>query len=100
MKRGDKEKRAVSAAPVTGRKPDDATVSPPLKTRKFERFVDEVARGGECTEHLLKIPDEVVREVLGGSDRGYDLPDGTPKELDMRIGGLGSAAERRSRRKC
>ena len=27
-----------------------------------------------------------MREVLGGSDRGYDLPEGTPKELEMRIG--------------
>ena len=23
---------------------------------------------------------------MGGSDRGYDLPDGTPAELEMRIG--------------
>ena len=82
----DKKKRAVSAATVTGRKPDDATVSPPLKARKFERFVDEVTRGGECTELLLKIPEAAVMEVLGGSDRGYDLPDGTPKELEMMIG--------------
>ena len=70
VKRADKEKRAASAAPVTGRKPDDATVSPPLNTRKCKSFVDEVARGGEGTEHLLKIPEAVVREVLGGSDRG------------------------------
>ena len=27
-----------------------------------------------------------MREVLGGCDRGYDLPEGTPKELEMRIG--------------
>ena len=27
-----------------------------------------------------------VREVLGGSDRGYDLPEETTKELEMRIG--------------
>ena len=27
-----------------------------------------------------------MREVLGGSDRGYDLPEGTLKELEMRIG--------------
>ena len=27
-----------------------------------------------------------MREVLGGSDRGYDLPEGTPKELEMSIG--------------
>ena len=86
VKSADTEKRAASAAPVTGRKPDDATVSPPLKARKFERFVDEVPRGGEGTEHLLKIPEATVREVLGGSDRGYDLPDGAPKELEMRIG--------------
>ena len=32
------------------------------------------------------IPDGVVSEVLGGSDRGYDLPEGTPEELEMRIG--------------
>ena len=80
VKRGDKEKRAASAAPVAGRKPEEAAVSPPLKTRKFETFVDDVARGREGTEHLLKIPEGAVREVLGGSDRGYDLPEGTPKE--------------------
>ena len=61
----DQEKRAASAAPVAGMKPEEATVSPPLKTRKFEKFVDDVPRGGEGTEHLLKIPVEVVREVLG-----------------------------------
>ena len=71
---------------MTGRKPDDATVSPPLKAMKFERFADEVARGGDGTEHLLKIPEAAVREVLGGSDRGYDLQGGTPKELEMRTG--------------
>ena len=71
---------------MTGRKPDDASVSPQLRARKFERFVDEVTRGGECTELLLKIPEAAVMEVLGGSDRGYDLPDWTPKELEMRIG--------------
>ena len=27
-----------------------------------------------------------MREVLGGSDRGYDLPEGIPKELEMSIG--------------
>ena len=27
-----------------------------------------------------------MREVLGGCDRGYDLPEGTTKELKMRIG--------------
>ena len=37
-------------------------------------------------EHLLKIPEGVVREVLGGNDRGYELPDGTAEELEMRIG--------------
>ena len=97
VKRGDKEKRAASAAPVTGRKPDDADVSPPLKTRKFEKFVDDVPRGGDGTEHLLKIPEGAVREVLGGCDRGYDLPEGTPNELEMRIGrakiGTGEAIE-------
>ena len=86
VKSGDKEKRAASAAPVAGRKPEEAAVSPPLKARKFEKFVDDVPRGGEGTEHLLKIPEGVVKEVLGGSDRGYDLPEGTPKELEMRIG--------------
>ena len=53
IKRVDKEKRAASAAPVAGRKPEEA----PLKTRKFEKFVDDVPRGGEGTEHLLKIPE-------------------------------------------
>ena len=67
-------------------KPEEATVSPPLKTRKFEKFADDVPRGGEGTEHLLKIPEGVVSEVLGGSDRGDDLPEGTPNELEMRIG--------------
>ena len=47
VKRVDKEKRAASAAPVAGRKPEEAAVSPPLKTRKFERYVDDVPRGGE-----------------------------------------------------
>ena len=61
-------------------------MSPPLKTRKFEKFVDDVPRGGDGTEHLLKIPEGAVWEVLGGSDRGYDLTDGTPNELEMRIG--------------
>ena len=75
VKRGDKEKRAASAAPVTGRRTDEAAVSPPLKTRKFERYVDEVPKGGYGTEHLLKIPEGAVKEVLGGCDRGYDLPE-------------------------
>ena len=61
-------------------------MSPPLKARKFERYVDDVPRGGEGTEHLLKIPDGAVREVLGGCNRGNELPEGTPKELEMRIG--------------
>ena len=86
VKRADKEKRVASAATVTVKKPDDASVSPPLKARKFERFVDEVPRGGEGTEHLLKILEAAVREVLGGSYCGYDLPEGTPTELEMRIG--------------
>ena len=43
-------------------------------------------RDGEGTEHLLKIPEGVVREGLGGGDRGYDLPEGTPEELEIRIG--------------
>ena len=42
IKRVDKEKRAASAAPVAGRKLEGATVSPPLKARKFEKFVDDV----------------------------------------------------------
>ena len=77
VKSGDKEKRAASAAPVAGRKPEEAAVSPPLKTRKFEHYVDDVPRGGDGTEHLLKIPEGAVKEVLGGSYRGYDLPEGT-----------------------
>ena len=56
-----------------------------------------MARGEDGTEHLLKIPEAAVREVLGGSDLGYDLLDGTPKELEMRIGwariGNGEAVE-------
>ena len=39
IKRADKEKMAVPAAPVAGRKPEEAAVSPPLKARKFEKFV-------------------------------------------------------------
>ena len=46
VKRGDNEKRAASAAPVAWRKPEEAAASPPLKTRKFEKFVDDVPRGG------------------------------------------------------
>ena len=86
VKRGDKELRAASAAPVAGRKPEEAAVSPPLKARKFEKFADDVPRGVDGTEHILKIPEGVVREVLGGSDRGYDLPEWTPDELEMTIG--------------
>ena len=48
--------------------------------------MDDVPRGGDGTEHLLKIPEGAVKEVLGGCDREYDLPEGTPKELKMRIG--------------
>ena len=48
--------------------------------------MDDVPRWGDGTEHLLKIPEGAVREVLGGCDRGYDLPERTPKELEMRIG--------------
>ena len=44
VKSGDKEKRAASAAPVAVRKPEEADASPPLKTRKFEQYVDEVPR--------------------------------------------------------
>ena len=40
VKSGDNEKRAASAAPVAGRKPEEAAVSPPLKARKFVRCVD------------------------------------------------------------
>ena len=65
---------------MAGRKPEEAAVSPPLKARKFEKFVDDVPRGGEGTEHLLKFPKGAVREVLADCDRGYDLPEGTPKE--------------------
>ena len=53
VKRVDVEKRAASAAPVAWRKPEDAVVSPPLKTRKFETIVDAVARGREGTEHHM-----------------------------------------------
>ena len=77
---------------------EEAAVSPPLKTMKFEKLVDDVPRGGEGTEHLLKIPEGAVKKVLGGSDRGYDLPEGTNKELEMV--GLRSGVERRSRKKC
>ena len=42
--------------------------------------------GREGTKHLLKIPEGVVREVLGGEYRGYELPEGTAEELEMRIG--------------
>ena len=86
VKMVDKEKRAASAAPVAGRRPEEAAASPPLKMRKFEHYVDDVSRGGDGTEHLLKIPEVAVKDVLGGCDRGYDLPEGTPKELEMRIG--------------
>ena len=86
LKRGDKEKRVASAAPAAGRKPDEAAVSPLLKARKFEKFVDDVPRGGEGTEHLLKVLEVAVREFLGDCDHGYDLSDGTSKELEMRIG--------------
>ena len=76
IKLGDKEKRAASAAPVTGRKPEEVEVSPPLKTRKFEKFVDDVPRGGDGTEHLLKIPEGAVREVLGAAIVGMTYPRG------------------------
>ena len=61
-------------------------MSPHLKARKFERYIDEVPRGGEGTEHLFKIPEGVVREVLSGNDLGYELADVSAKELEMRIG--------------
>ena len=35
---------------------------------------------------MLKIPEGVVREVLGGNDRCCDLPYGTAETLEMRIG--------------
>ena len=35
---------------------------------------------------MLKKPEGVVREVLSGNDRGYDLRERTAKELEMRIG--------------
>ena len=66
VKRADNDKRAASAAPVMERKPVDTSVSPPLKARKFERYVDKVPSGKEGTEYLLKIPEGVVRDVLGG----------------------------------
>ena len=61
-------------------------MSPPLKARKSERYVDQVPSGREGTEHLLKVPEGVVKEVLGGEDRGYALPEWTYEELEMRIG--------------
>ena len=70
---------------MAGRKPEEAAASPPLNKRKFEKYADDVPRGGDGTEHLLKTPDGAVTEVLGGCDRGYDLPEGTPEELEMRI---------------
>ena len=54
-------------------------MSPQLKTMKFERFVDDLPRGEEGTDHLLKIPEVVRRQVQGGSDHGYDLPVGIPE---------------------
>ena len=53
VKTVDKEKRAASTAPVAGRKPEEAAVSPPLKARKFEKFVDDVPKVGEGTEYCL-----------------------------------------------
>ena len=41
-------------------------MSPALKAMKFEKYIDEEPRGGEGTEHLLKIPEGAVREVFGG----------------------------------
>ena len=70
------EKRAVYAAPATGRKPEDTSVSPPLKARKFEKYIDKVPIGADGKEHLLRIPEGVVREVFSGIDGGYELPDG------------------------
>ena len=35
---------------------------------------------------MLKIPKGVVREVMSGNDRGYELTDGTANELEIRIG--------------
>ena len=52
----DNEKRAATAAPVTGSKPEETCVSPPLNVRKFGKFVDDAPRGGDGAEHLLKIP--------------------------------------------
>ena len=63
VKIADKEKRAASAAPATRQKPEDTSVSPPLKARKFEKYVDEVPNGADVKEHLLRIPEAVVREV-------------------------------------
>ena len=51
VKRVDKEKRVASAAPVIGRKPEDTSVSPPLKARKFKRYVTkcQVGESGQST---------------------------------------------------
>ena len=75
----DKEKRAASAAPAAKRKPEDTSVSPPLKARKFEKYIDEVQSGGDGTENLLRIPEGVVRNVLSGNDRAMSYPRGRPR---------------------
>ena len=46
----------MSAAPVAGRKPEEVEVSPPLKTRKFEKFVDDVPRGEIGRNIFCKFP--------------------------------------------
>ena len=81
VKRLDKEKMAASAAPVMGRKPEDTSVSPPLKAMKFEKYIDEVPSGGEGTEHLLTIPEGMDKRglffffwsFLPGNDKGDGL---------------------------
>ena len=69
LKKTDKEKREASAVPVTGRKPEDTSVSPPLKARTFEKYIYEAAKVADVKENLLRIPEGVVRKVLSGNDR-------------------------------
>ena len=69
VKKVYKEKRAVSAVQVAGRKPEEPSTSPQLKATKFEKYVDEVRRRADGTEHLLSVPEGVVREVFSGNDR-------------------------------
>ena len=53
-KRNKKEKRAVSAAPAL-RRQETPLAPPPHKTRKYNNYVDDVARGADSTEQLLPV---------------------------------------------